>query len=152
MAEAKFSLEQRAQNAIHAFFHAVDKGDGAALAELFIPDGEEEQGEIILETLSNKTFRGRTELRQFCENVHAKFPQAQHWEGNVVLSVVSGAEGEGEENKSEVGVELKNSSYWKAEVGADVVSRGTHDDLLRVGSDGKVRFVTRRVVHTWTKG
>lgn len=127
-AEATNSLE--AMNTIHLFFQFLDRGDGAGLAGLFTADG-------VLELKSvGKTYRGSAELSQFVKDVQGMFPKAQHWEGNVVIGNAGGV--------------IRNDSYWKAEVGAETISRGTHEDLLTV-EDGRVLFKKRVVVHTWSK-
>ncbi len=60
-------------------------------------------------------------------------------EGNVVI-----------EEGSEVNT-AKNTSYWKALSGDQVLSMGKHIDLLHKCEDGEWKFFSRKVIFVWTK-
>ena len=82
------------------------------------------------------TPQGPAELSQLCNDLHERFKGVQHWEGNVFVQAI--------------GETLTNTSYWKAQLGGEVISLGKHEDTFRF-EGGAWRFASRRIVHTWTK-
>eukprot|EP00164_Ancoracysta_twista_P004066 GFYU01005457.1.p2 GENE.GFYU01005457.1~~GFYU01005457.1.p2 ORF type:complete len:145 (-),score=34.92 GFYU01005457.1:1123-1557(-) len=125
-----------AQNTVHLFFHQLDDNCPEEFADLFVEDG---QG-LELSTYG-KTYKTKAELCEFVKFIKSKYPNAQHWEGNLVLGFMI-----------ENGVTFVNSvSYWKCIDGGEIVSQGKHEDLLRIMPDGQAKFISRKVTHDWTK-
>ena len=116
-------------NLIHGFFHCLDSQDGKSLKELFVPGGG-----FRLTTLEiDISGEG---LVSFVENINKKFPNAQHWEGNM-LTV------------SDEGI-VTNKSYWQAQHEGSVVSYGTHTDTI-INERGSWLFKHRDISHSWRK-
>ena len=56
-----------------------------------------------------------------------------------------------EEQHDVVVVRVRNVSYWKAVKDGEIVSTGTHKDVLERQDDGSYKFVERIITHTWSK-
>ena len=121
-------------NTVHSFFHCLDSGDAEGLADLFVA------GKGFHLTTMGKRTEGREQLKGFVAMIRERFPQAQHWEGNLVITA-----------HSTDADKACSRSYWKAQHGDKVVSYGTHvDELQKV--EGKWLFTHRDISHTWTAG
>ena len=125
-------------NTLNACMLAMDSGDGDAFANCYTRDGR------CTIVMSGKTTVGRESLSALCVALHARFCVAmncRHWEGNVCVT------------KGDNDGELRNRSYWKAMDGGEVVSTGTHDDVLVQSPDGSGAWCikSRIISHIWTK-
>jgi hypothetical protein len=119
------------QNLLNSVMVAMDKGDGAAFAACYCPDGS---CDVIINGAHKS---GTTELAALGVFLHDKFPTCKHWEGNVCVTANAGGN-------------ASNFSYWKALDGGEIVSTGIHEDQLVCCDD--VWLIQHRVIrHTWTK-
>jgi hypothetical protein len=127
-------------NTLNTVMIAMDTGDGNLFASCFTEDGA---CEIPLTKAPNPT-QGTEALVALGAELHAKFPKAKHWEGNICIRRA---------NRGEGGVKkdvLRNTSYWKAMEGGEVVSTGEHDDIL-INVNGEWKIEYRIISHLWTK-
>ena len=120
-----------ATNVLNDNLNQMDLGDGAGFAACYAENG------TLRVCLTDGTCRGRVEIAAMGEKLHEKFSLCKHWEGNVCVK-------RGEDGK------LTNHSLWKALNGGEVVSTGTHDDVLVKQEDGSWLIESRVIKHTWT--
>jgi len=128
-------------NTLNSVMIAMDSDDdGSNFAAHFTDDAS------IEVVLTGKTFRGAGEIAGFARFVHAKYPTAKHWEGNIALSSWA---------SESVPQSVRNKSYWQALEGGSSVSMGLHDDFLVAEKDLAGtwfwKIQKRLIVHTWTK-
>eukprot|EP01119_Soliformovum_irregulare_P022225 TRINITY_DN7561_c0_g1_i1.p1 TRINITY_DN7561_c0_g1~~TRINITY_DN7561_c0_g1_i1.p1 ORF type:complete len:147 (+),score=15.32 TRINITY_DN7561_c0_g1_i1:1-441(+) len=126
-------------NLIHRFFQCLDNGDSEGFVELLVD-------EFVLEVPHRKfSGTGKDTMRLWVQNVHNRFSTALHWEGNVVIEP-------SDEFVQETKYErfAKNTSYWKAQNGGEVVSMGRHHDQFVHTSNGW-KFYKRITTFQWTK-
>lgn len=116
------------QQAIAAFNHCVDFGDGDGFASLFVSDGVLDMGHTVVE--------GRAELATFAAGVKERVPRPRHVISNTWITVAGGA--------------ATARSYAQVFVTPDgeptaLRTSGRYEDELRE-EDGTWRFVRRTFV------
>ena len=119
-------------NTLNRAMLAIDDGCGATYASCFTKEGRCEVA------LLGITAEGHTALAQMAEDLHARFPDCRHWEGNVC--VIEADEPD----------EAINRSYWQSLEGGTIVSTGIHYDALE-REEGIWKIASRRILHTWTR-
>eukprot|EP01104_Vermistella_antarctica_P012452 TRINITY_DN3606_c0_g1_i4.p1 TRINITY_DN3606_c0_g1~~TRINITY_DN3606_c0_g1_i4.p1 ORF type:complete len:145 (-),score=35.51 TRINITY_DN3606_c0_g1_i4:96-530(-) len=120
-------------NAISAYFHALDSGDGEWFSKLFTEDGV-----LDAVTLGLKS-EGREALRSLCVSFHETHGNCTHWAGNVLIGFA--------------GSVATNNSYWKQiNDEGKIMSAGKHEDLLvrSKTSPSEWLFKSRKMTITFT--
>eukprot|EP01060_Flectonema_neradi_P030444 TRINITY_DN4430_c0_g1_i1.p1 TRINITY_DN4430_c0_g1~~TRINITY_DN4430_c0_g1_i1.p1 ORF type:complete len:137 (+),score=24.51 TRINITY_DN4430_c0_g1_i1:43-453(+) len=115
-------------NLIHGFFQCLDSKDPKGMEALFAKGGGFRLTTLEIDVSGDN-------LTGFVEGLNKKFPNAQHWEGNIVLTV------------DDEGI-VTNKSYWQAQQNGSVVSYGTHHDTI-IKEEGKWVFKHRDIGHSW---
>ena len=117
------------QKLIADYNHAVDAGDGAAFAALFVDGGSLDSGFNVI--------KGHDELRDFAGIVPSMAPGARHVVSN--LSV----EGDGDEASARLYLQMWATAGGAAET--KLVISGRYEDTLK-RDGGAWRFVTRKMI------
>jgi hypothetical protein len=120
-------------NTIGAYCQAIDAQDEAALVALF-----DEKAKLSVPLLGDAgEFVGSDGVKAFLSAVKARAHKGGiHVESNVVVG--------------NNGSWFTNVSYWHAVHKGNITSYGKHEDLLKV-VDGTAKFVSRKIVHLWTR-
>ena len=145
-------------NTLNGAMHAMDSGDDDLFASFFVPEAQ------LQIKVSGTVRNGRDEIGSIASGVKAKFPTAQHWEGNIFISRPHIDEIKLEHIKASIKQlvdahghlsnvpMVANKSYWKAVDGGDVIAQGEHNDILvQMEENGPWLIVLREIAHTWTK-
>ena len=137
-------------NTVNKVFHMQDSGDGEGFARCFAKNG----ASCTVEK-ANKTWSGEKELISLGMWLYNTFTVAKgcrHWEGNVYVTALT------PEDAAALGhpVAVRQISYWKSLSGGDVLSSGTHEDILvpndadTSGDDKEWVILTRIIRHTFS--
>lgn len=120
-------------NTLGAYCQAIDAQDEAALVALF-----DEKAKLSVPLLGDAgEFVGSDGVKAFLSAVKARAHKGGiHVESNVVVG--------------NNGSWFTNVSYWHAVHKGNITSYGKHEDLLKV-VDGTAKFVSRKIVHLWTR-
>jgi hypothetical protein len=118
-------------NALSEYCQALDEQNEASLSALFADDAK------ITVALIDREFKGASGVKEFLTMVKGKYKAgAMHHESNVMI---------GNNNNW-----FTNLSYWQCVSDGVIISYGKHEDLLKV-TDGIAKFVSRKIIHSWTK-
>ena len=117
------------QKLIADYNHAVDAGDGAAFAALFVDGGSLDSGFNVI--------KGHDELRDFAGIVPSIAPGARHVVSNLSI------DGDGDDATSRLYLQMWATAGGAAETKL-VISGRYEDTLTRDG--GQWRFVTRKMI------
>jgi hypothetical protein len=117
------------QKLIADYNHAVDAGDGAAFAALFVEGGSLDSGFNVI--------KGQDELREFGDFVPQMAPGARHLVSNLSI------DGDGDDATSRLYLQMWSTAGGAAETKL-VISGRYEDTLKRDGGDW--RFVTRKMI------
>ena len=117
------------QKLIADYNHAVDAGDGAAFAALFVDGGSLDSGFNVV--------KGYDELREFAGFVPQMAPGARHVVSNLSI------DGDGDDATSRLYLQMWTTAGGAAET--KLVISGRYEDTLKRDA-GQWRFVTRKLI------
>jgi ketosteroid isomerase-like protein len=117
------------QKLIADYNHAVDAGDGAAFADLFVEEGSLDSGFNVV--------KGTDELKGFADFVPTMAPGARHLVSNVSI------DGDGASATARLYLQMWVTAGGAAET--KLMISGRYEDTLRRDGD-TWRFVTRKMI------
>ena len=121
-------------NPIHNFFHILDRSVDDKLSSLFLPTATLHVQKLGIVLASGE------EIDAWCERMRTMWDGAAtlHTEGNIVLTA------------PEPGL-IVNHSTWTALKDGELISYGTHADILEEAAPGEWLFRRRVVRHLYAK-